>query len=189
MSYEIYKSIKQLPDGTFECISASSNCTDMNGNRDFTKWIMDFFVKKFPGATLKELRACWLVYSNYSSDRFYQSNWKADQQLASKFFKEKGYSYDIFRSNTPDQWYECAKEFLKYKHSLSFTKKKSFIVSMNFNSGREYVSKLTSKRASAAYSKSSAKIFKAYDITDVENLFKGYSSYSPIVEELTNEGE
>ena len=184
MSYEIYKSIKQLDDGRFECISASSNCTNMNGGRDFSHWVMDYFNNEFPSATNKEKRACWILYSTYCSDVFYQSYWKKDQELAHKFLKDNGYADSIFHKTNKDLWLDAAREFLKYKTNLSLVKKKSFIVSMYFNSGKHYVGRLNRKTCSATFSKESAKIFKAYDIKEIEDKFKGYAQYSPTVEEI-----
>ena len=47
MSYEIYKSVKQLIDGTFEVVSSSSNVYP----KDFRKWNMNYFNKEFPTTT------------------------------------------------------------------------------------------------------------------------------------------
>ena len=51
MSYEIYKSIKQLPNGDFDCVCASSNVFP----KYWSHHIMTFFSKEFPTANNNEI--------------------------------------------------------------------------------------------------------------------------------------
>ena len=71
MSYGIYKSIKQLPNGDFECVCASSNVFP----KDWSRYVMTYFSKEFPTANNDELRAIFELYSTGSGDRFYSASW------------------------------------------------------------------------------------------------------------------
>ena len=180
MSYEIYKSVKQLVDGTFECVSSSSNVYP----KDFRKWNMNYFNKEFPTVTNEEKRALWMLFSRHWGDKFYQSNWKNDQKLASKFCQEKGYNtWEVARTDK-DLFLKYAQEFIEWKKDKTKIKKHKYVVSMIFGFSREYVGKKSSKRVWPSYSKNGAKVFKAETSQDVLNLFSGYSKYEPQVEEI-----
>ena len=173
MSYEIYKSIKQLPDNSFKCVSASSNCSTWDGKRDFREFTMTYFKDNWPTASSQEARALWLVYSGYCGDKFYPSNWKADQRLANRFMREKGYNMsDMLKDH--DLWLERAREFIAYKASYSQQPKECYIVKMQ---GR-YVTKLTRCKAQMCVSRDDAKVFKS-TLDDLQQKFNGYSQYSP----------
>ena len=184
MSYEIYKSIKQLPNGDFECVSASSNTTDVFGNRDFHRWIMVYFSKEYPECSNELKRALWILESPANGDKFYPANWKADQKLVSKFMREKSYSYTVRDSNR-NLWIQYAKEFLEYKlNQHKNQKKKEYYVSIK----GQYVERKTASRVFLTYHKEEAKVYKAYDAKELEDMFKGYNSYGVNIISL-NEGE
>lgn len=179
MSYGIYKSIKQLPNGDFDCICASSNVFP----KDWSHYIMTHFTKEYPAANNNELRAIFELYSTGSGDRFYSASWKKNISLASKFMKERDYDWWT-HSKDKDLWLQYAREFIEYKKTKSKVVKKTFIVSMNFNGTREYILKKSSRRVWPAYYKADAKRFTAETKEDVEKLFKGYAFYEPQVEEV-----
>lgn len=184
MSYEIYKSIKQLPNGDFECVSASSNTTNVYGNRDFHRWIMTYFSKEYPECNNELKKALWILESPANGDKFYPANWKADQMLASRFMHEKGYKYDT-KYNNKNLWIDHAKEFIIYKNSLHKNqKKKEYYVTIK----GQYVERKTAKKVFLTYHQEEAKIYKAYDTKELEDMFKGYNSYGVIVQEI-NKGE
>ena len=180
MSYEIYKSIKQLPNGDFDCVCASSNVFP----KDWSHYIMTFFTKEFPTANNDELRAIFELYSTGSGDRFYSASWKKNISLASKFMKERDYDWWT-HSKDKDLWLQYAREFIEYKKTQTKIVKKTFVVSMMFSTiSREYVGKKSSRRVWPAYYKADAKRFIAETKEEVEKLFKGYQTYQPIVEEV-----
>ena len=184
MSYEIYKSIKQLPNGDFECVSASSNTYDVYGNRDFKRWIMTYFSKEYPECSNEVKRALWVLESPRTGDTFYPSNWKADQKLASQFMKDKGYSYDV-RDKDKMLWISYANEFVKYKQNLHKNqKKKEYYVTIK----GQYVERKTASKVFLTYHRNEAKVYKAYSDKEVLDMFKGYSSYGVLIKEV-NEGE
>ena len=179
MSYEIYKSVTQLGDGTFECVSSSNNVYPHH----FGKWNMKYFNDEFPNATNEERKACWMIYSTYTGDKFYQANWKKLQKLGNQFMMEHGYTYeDICKDKI--KWLQYAREFLLWKKEKSKIKMKKYVVSMIFNSGRLWITKKTSARVFGTEYKPAAKIFKAYCKEDLERLLSGYSSHELIVEEV-----
>ena len=55
---------------------------------------------------------------------------------------------------------------------------------MLFSGSRNYVVKKSTRRVWPIFDKAKAKVFTAESITDVENMFTGYASYKPIVEEI-----
>lgn len=183
MSYEIYKSIKQLPNGDFECVSASSNTTNVYGCRDFNRWTMTYFTKEYPTANRDELRAIWELYSTGSGDRFYSASWKKNQALASKFMKERDYDWWV-HSKDPDLWLEYAREFIEYKKTQTKVTKKKFVVSMLFCGSRNYVKKKSSRRVWPIYYKDKAKVFMAESAEELAKQFVGYDQYKPEIEEV-----
>ena len=179
MSYEIYKSVTQLIDGKFKCVSSSSNVYPHH----FGEWVMDYFDKEFPTATAEEKKACWMIYSTYSGDKFYQSNWKKEQKLGNDFMREHGYTCEDITKDKA-KWLTYAREFLKWKKEKSKIKMKKYVVSMTFSWTRYYVSKKSSRRVWPTENKCNAKVFKARCPEDIERLFSGYSKYEPLVEEV-----
>ena len=179
MSYEIYKSIKQLGDGTFEVVCASSNVYP----KHWSNYHMTWFKDNWPDASIDEQRALWELYSTGSGDRFYSANWKNNQKLASKFLRDNGYDWWTY-SKDPALWLKYAQEFIDYKKQKASATKKKFVVSMLFCGSRNYVVKKSSRRVWPIFDKAKAKVFVAESITDVENMFTGYASYKPIVEEI-----
>lgn len=177
MSYEIYKSIKANDDGTFTCVSASSNETDMFGNRPFREWKCDYFRNEWPEATKAECKAIWLLYSVYSGDRFYPSNWRQDQALASKFMHENGYDSETFHKDKA-LFLEYAREFMEIKKSLRGVHKEEYFVRMDSNSGRAYVKRLNQRSVSLTHWQDEAKVFKVFSLEDLKNKFRGYASYN-----------
>lgn len=185
MSYEIFKSVKQLPDGTFYCESASSNCTNQFGNRDFSKWTMDYYSKEYPYASNEELKALFVLSSVYNGSVFYQSNWKQLQKEANKFMRDRGYDWKVSYENK-SLWYSYVREFIQMRQMNRFIKKKSFIVQI----GMVYVSRKGKKSCRTVYEKENAKVFKAKDKSEIEDMFRGYTSYGVSVIEInggTNE--
>lgn len=179
MSYEIYKSVSQLADGRFKCVSSSNNVYPHH----FGEWIMDYYSKEFPNANPAELKACWMLASSYHGDKFYQSNWKKEQKLATTFLSEKHYKWDFMQDKL--KHFNYAKEFLEWKKAKAKVKMKKFIVSMVFSAiSREYIGKKSSRRVWSVDDKEKAKVFKAYCKEDVEKLFSGYSKYEPLIEEV-----
>ena len=179
MSYEIYKSINQLGDGTFMVMCASSN----DYPKYFHSYHMTWFKDNWPTATPDEQRALWELYSIGSGERFYPANWKKNKKLADKFMTENGYDWWT-HTNDPALWLKYAQEFIKYKKAKAKTIKKKFVVSMLFCGSRNYVVKKSTRRVWPIFDKAKAKVFTAESITDVENMFTGYASYKPIVEEI-----
>ena len=180
MSYEIYKSIKQLPDGTFDCVCASSNVFP----KYWSKYHMTYFSDEYPMANKEELRAIFELYSTGSGDRFYSASWKNNVCLASKFMNEKGYDWWV-HSKDKDSWLRYAREFIDYKASKSAGPKRRFVVSMMFSSiSREYVRKKSSRHVWPAYNKADAKVYVAETDAEVLDLFKGYDRYQVQVEEV-----
>lgn len=179
MSYEIYKSIKQLPDGTFDCICASSNVFP----KDWSHYHMTYFNQEFPTANNDELRAIFELYSTGSGDRFYSASWKKNVKLASKFMKERNYDWWTHSKNK-DLWLQYAREFIEYKKTQTKITKKVFVVSMLFCGSRNYVKKKSSRHVWPIYNKSLAKRFTAETKEEIEKLFDGYQTYKPIVEEV-----
>lgn len=184
MSYEIYKSIKQLPDNSFETVSASSNCTNAFGGRDFHTGKIEFFKDNWPYANAEETRALWLIYSAYNGDKFYPSNWKADQRLAYKFMQDNGYDVkDIIVDH--NLWLDRAREFIKYKRdSKRNNPKKYYIVQM----GGGFIERRTKNRCYQCWYKENAKIFHT-SLEELTRMFRGYASYKPTFIEVTKEGE
>lgn len=169
MSYEIYKSVKQLPDGTFECVSASSNETDVYGNRPFKKWIMDYYNKQYPDVSNQIKRALLILDSTYDGTFFYPANWKQDQKLACQFMRERSYDWQVSHKDR-NLWVKYAKEFICYKEEKHSVKKKVFVVEINSN----FVESKTSKKVFLTPFKRDAKLFRAYDISEIETMFSGY---------------
>ena len=179
MSY-IYQSISQLfEDGTFMVICASSS----EYHKHFKSYHMTWFKDNWPTATPDEQRALWELYATGSGDRFYPANWKKNVKLATKFMTEKGYDWWT-HSSDPALWLAYAQEFIKYKKAKAKLIKKKFVVSMLFCGSRNYVVKKSTRRVWPIADKAKAKVFTAESITDVENMFRGYTSYKPIVEEI-----
>lgn len=179
MSYAIYKSIKQLPDGSFQCVCASSNVFP----KHWSNYHMTYFNDEFPTANKEELRAIWELYSTGSGDHFYSASWKKNQQLASKFMKERGYDWWT-HGKDKDLWLQYAREFIEYKKSYEGSPKRKFVISMIFCGSRAYVLKKSSRRVWPISDKSKAKVFTAESDTELLKLFEGYSSYSPQAHEL-----
>ena len=172
MSYEIYKSIKQNKDGSFDCVCACSNVFNARtGGRVFSDYHMTYFNDNFPTANKKELKAIWLLYSTWSGDKFYPTAWKEGQKLAGKFMKEFEVDYEIFYNNH-SKWLEYAKEFVKYMdENKANYKKKKYIV--QFSDG-SYVSEKFCGRCYTTLIKENAKVFNA-NLATMEDKFKGYS--------------
>ena len=179
MSYEIYKSIKQLPNGDFDCICASNNTFP----KDWSRYVMTFFTKEFPAANNDELRAIFELYSTGSGDRFYSASWKKNVSLASKFMKERDYNWQTY-SKDKDLWLQYAREFIEYKKTQTKITKKVFVVSMLFGWSRNYVQKKSSRHVWPIDDKSLAKRFTAETKEEIEKLFAGYEQYKPQVEEI-----
>lgn len=179
MSYEIYKSIKQLPNGDFDCICASNNISP----KYWSHYIMTFFTKEFPAANNDELRAIFELYSTGSGDRFYSASWKKNVSLASKFMKERDYNWQTYHKDK-DLWLQYAREFVEYKKTQTKITKKVFVVSMLFGWSRNYVQKKSSRRVWPIDNKSLAKRFTAETKEEIEKLFVGYEQYKPQVEEV-----
>lgn len=178
MSYEIYKSIKQLPNGDFDCVCASSNVFP----KDWSHYVMTYFSKEFPTANNDELRAVFELYSTGSGDRFYSASWKNNISLASKFMKERDYDWWM-HSKDKDLWLQYAREFIEYKKTHTKITKKVFVVSMLFSGSRNYVQKKSSRHVWPTYHKADAKRFTAETKEEIEKLFAGYEQYKPQVEE------
>lgn len=178
MSYEIYKSIKQLPDGTFQVVCASNNIYP----KYWSNYHMTYFKDTWPTATNEEQKALWELYSTGSGDRFYPANWKANQSLASKFMKERNYDWWV-HSKDKDLWLQYAQEFIEYKR-INVFKARKYVVSMMFSGTREYVGKKSSRRVWPAYNKAEAKVFKATSEQEILDLLKGYAKYQLQVEEI-----
>ena len=178
MSYEIYKSIKQLNDGTFQVVCASSNVYP----KYWSNYHMTYFKDTWPTATNEEQKALWELYSTGSGDRFYPANWKHNQTLAAKFMKEKGYDWWV-HSKDEALWLQYAQEFIEYK-KVSTYKKRKFVVSMMFGGTREYVKKKSSRHTWPAWNKADAKVYTAVDEQDILNMFRGYDQYQVQVEEI-----
>lgn len=182
MSYEIYKSIKQLEDGTFECVSASSNTTDIYGNRDFTRWIMKYFNETYPDVSNKLKRALLIMHSICDGSVFYPNNWKEDQRLANQFMRVKGYNHSKMYSDK-NLMLQYAKEFLEYKQdNKKFGTLKQYVVNIN----NRYVERKTTRKCYMTPYKQCAKVYKAHDASELEEKFKGYKygSNTVIVEEI-----
>ena len=96
---------------------------------------------------------------------------------------ENGYDWWTHTNDTA-LWLRYAQEFTKYKKQKAKTIKKKFVVSMLFSGSRNYVVKKSTRRVWPIFDKAKAKVFTAESITDVENMFTGYASYKPIVEEI-----
>lgn len=179
MSYEIYKSVKQNADGTFDCVCSPNNISPLY----WSNYHMTYFNDEFPSANKDELRAIWELYSTGSGDHFYSSSWKKNQKLAGKFMKEHNYDWWDFHKNK-DLWLSYAREFIAYKKNESKKSKKTFVVTMEFGSYRQYIWKKGVKRVWATDLKSCAKKFKAESEEEVMKEFAGYDLYKPIVEEF-----
>ena len=122
------------------------------------------------------------MYSTGSGDHFYPANWKANQSLASKFMKEKGYDWWI-HSKDPVLWLRYAQEFIEYKKVNTY-KKRKFVVAMMFSGTRAYVKKKSSRQAWPTLSKADAKVYAAVDEQDILDMFRGYDQYQVQVEEI-----
>lgn len=174
MSYDIYKSIKQLEDGSFECVVASSNCFNYDNTRAFSKSVITYFNREFPDALNEEKRACWLLYSTYSGDKFYPSNWKADQKLAYQFLNEINKSYRDFAGNAAEHLF-LAREFLTWRAERIRSRViKKYIVKVN---DYKYVSKKSSTRLYCVMDKEGAKVFKK-DLDELKEMLKPWAHCS-----------
>lgn len=174
MSYEIYKSIRQNADGSFDVVSASSNTYTWDNKRDFRPFHMTYFNDKFPTATKNEKKALWWLHSTYSGDKFYPANWKLAKKLANQFMNEKGYDSKIFSDET--QWLNAARELLEYIKAQKDSKDvKNYVV---YFPGYGYVGKLTTRRAIPTSDINYAKVFKM-DLEDLKQRFKNYEKYQP----------
>lgn len=179
MSYEIYKSIKQLDDGTFQVVCASSNVYP----KYWSDYHMTYFKDNWPDATNEEQRALWELYSTGSGDHFYPANWKHNQTLAAKFMKEHEYDWWV-HSKDEALWLEYAREFIEYKKTQTKVTKKKFVVSMLFCGSRNYVKKKSCRRVWPIYYKAEAKVFTAESADELLKQFAGYDQYEPQVEEV-----
>lgn len=178
MSYEIYKSIKQLPNGDFDCVCASSNVFP----KYWSHQTMTFFSQAFPTANKDELKAIFELYSTGSGDKFYSASWRKNISLASKFMKERDYDWWTHAKDR-GLWLQYAREFVEYKKNQTKIVKKTFIVSMDFSGTRAYVLKKSSRHVWPTHHKADAKRFTTETKEEVENLFKGYAIYQPQIEE------
>lgn len=177
MSYEIYKSIKQLDDGSFQIVSASSNTTNVFGNRDFGSWNMKYFNNEYPDVSNIEKRALFVMHSICDGTVFYPSNWKADQRLADQFMKAKGYDHHAMYSDKK-LMLQYAREFLDYKaEHKKYGSLQNFVVMIN----NRYVERKTTRKCYMTPFKQGAKIYKAHDISELEEKFKGYKYGGNIV--------
>lgn len=179
MSYEIYKSIKQLDDGTFQVVCASSNVFP----KYWCDYHMTYFKDNWPDATNEEQRALWELYSTGSGDHFYPANWKHNQTLAAKFMKEHEYDWWV-HSKDEALWLEYVREFIEYKKTKTKITKKKFVVSMLFCGSRNYVLKKSSRRVWPIYHKDKAKVFMAESAEELAKQFVGYDQYKPEIEEV-----
>lgn len=180
MSYEIYKSIKQNVDGSFDCVCASSNVFDQNDKYVFTNFHMTYFNDTFPNATNEEKRACWLLYSLYVGDVFYPTAWKKNQTLANKFMMEHNYDYQVFYHDK-DKWLEYAKEFVKYMKEQSSMIRKYRVLINNM-----FVVKKTKSHVKTSLYCNDAKIFND-TLEDLKEMFSGYAKYNPQFVEVVND--
>lgn len=165
MSYEIYKSIKQLENGAFEVVSSSNNVYP----KDFKKWTMNYFNEEYPNTTNQEKRALWILYSVYSGDKFYLSTWKKAQKLACKFLAENNFDYEIIYKNK-DLFVKYAKDFIKYEKEYN---KKALNYKVALNGA--WVYKKTTRRSFLTSNIEEAQVFKKTTIEELEKLFSGYN--------------
>lgn len=167
MSYEIYKSVKQLKNGNFEVISTSNNDSPYYWH----KWTMTFFNKKFLTASNAEKLACWMLYGLYVGDVFYQKKYKLMQAAAAEFMASNGYQHEVYYTN-PDQFLQYAREFLT---AYNARKACNFKVKLD----GFFVCKKTSRRCFTTSNDEKAKIFKGYTLEEIKNLFAGYVTANP----------
>lgn len=186
MSYEIFKKIKQLPDGSFEVTSASSNVYP----KDYHTWHMTWFNEHFPEFTNDEKRAAWLLMSIGNADKFYPNNWKADQDIVREFAHTK--------NMTPsDIWHVAHEDYTKFciyvKAFLDFKKAykqcgEAYRVQIKSYGTYHYVGKVTSgtrrTRVRFAYDPSNAKVFKG-PLTKVMEIFEPFKGdWQPMYERV-----
>ena len=183
MSYEIYKSIKQHKDNTFTIVSASSNVYDMYNHRSFDTHEVTYFKDNWPNATNAEARAIWALMSVWNGDKFYPSNWKKEQRLASKFVSINGISYEKFNRSNTGYVLDVAKQFIEYKNSLNASKNIKYYLVIISN---QYVERRSKSKCYLGINKDNAKLFKG-DLNDLKDKFAGYNKYGVTFQEVTKD--
>ena len=171
MSYEIYKSIKQNNDGTFDCVCASSNLFNQNGGYVWSNYHMTWFAEKFPSADKELMKAIWALYSTFNGDKFYQKFWKDLQALASEYMESYGVDYQRFYTDD-NYWIDNARQFLFFLKNYKASMKK-YVVALTPN---RYVKRKNKSSCTMIDSISSAKVFKT-TLEHLKNEFKYYSNY------------
>lgn len=83
MSYEIYKTIKQLDDGCYRVTSKSSNVT----GGGFSPWTMTYYKEKYPSPEYnkKQRDAIFAIMSLYHGSVFYPEKYKRMQTIAQEW--------------------------------------------------------------------------------------------------------
>lgn len=183
MSYEIYRKIKQLKDGSFDIESAPNNCSTATGGKCWNKWNMKYFNEEFPNATNEEKKMIWILYSPYSGDKFNIKNWKRLQERGKYFMKEKGYDTETFYKDK-EKFLEYAKEFIKWNNE---NPDKIYTVSMLFHGSRKMIRKKTKSSVFPVYDVSMfgsqdtniAQHFSGLSEGEVLSHFRGYEDYQP----------
>lgn len=172
MSYEIYKTIKQNDDGTFDVTSASSNFF-YNGGHIFTKFHMDWYAKNYPTLNTKQVKMLFLMMSCYCGDKFYPANWKKDLEIVRNFLNSKEDPYKTVYSDDLESLKSFLNEALNFvAHEKESNKAGKFIVKV----GDMYITKKTSARVFRTFDKESAKVFKK-SLKDLEMMFYSYKNY------------
>lgn len=163
MSYTIFKSIKQNPDGSFSGYSAESNVFDYAGKHVFYKF-NNLTIKDCDGWNNTEKRAWFILCSAYCGDKYYNA-WSKDLKLAHEFIRK--YDLDIKGINNRENIRAFA-EFI--------AERKKARKNYNVIIGAQYVCKYSTRRVWRTLEKASAKIFRATR-EELEKRFSGYNTY------------
>lgn len=169
MSYDIYKTLKQNEDGTFDYEYASSNVFNYDDTRAWYKGEHKPLVsKEFVSVAIAYLA----IESLWNGDVFYQATWKDRQKRANAFLNSKGIDHTTWcKLSIPEQIELCRELDGELKQRKS---KKRFYVKVQ---GR-WVQKLTKARVFFTFgTQEDAKVFTVYEPSELENKFAGYKNY------------
>lgn len=157
MSYEIFTSIKyNKTTRNFDCASYSNNVWPKIPN----KWTMDYFAKKYPDATERELKALLILAGLYTGDK-YKSHiaWANEYQRVARLWGSR-------LEKTPDCYdINVARDLAAfYEKYTQENQKKRYVLK---NALGQYVAKINPTSFYLTSDVSSAKTFDARNSSEI----------------------
>lgn len=172
MSHNIYKTIHQNSDGSFEGETAESNVFDLDNRYIFDHFHNDFFNTTLPNATNEQKKIAWLITSAYWGDVYY-NNWKNDLKLIINWIEKAGYKCAAWNYGKSPEDIEAINNCLEFCKQHKQARRK-YKVLLN----GQWIKRITKKRAFTTYYSNEAKIFIMTE-EEITNRFAGYKQYNP----------